>query len=130
MDLENLKALLLDPTVSKNQKKKITKQVVWLEDVQGRRERRKEKKKERALNKKRIFENHEKDQSVELPPRPKKPRKEKISTKLYFSKHVHVAVDLSFEDYMTNQDLSKLRKQIGWCYQENRRCLKPVQVKP
>lgn len=128
MNLEQLQALMDDSTVSKNQKKKIKKQIEWLESLDGRKDRRKEKKKLRALKKKHLFEEHAKDASVELPPKPKKPRKEKISTTLDFTEHVHVAVDLSFDEYMTNIDLSKLRKQLGWCYQENRRCATPVQV--
>nr|XP_039248390.1 tRNA methyltransferase 10 homolog A-like [Styela clava] len=129
MKLEDLKALMDDSNISKNQKKKINKQIKWLQNVQDRRERRKEKKKEKAFKRK-IKTDDTPDHSSDTANHAskfKKARKEKITTNDNFEKHVHVAVDLSFDDYMTNLDLSKLRKQVSWCYKENRRSTHPVQ---
>lgn len=125
MTLDDLKKLLGSSDISKNQKKKILKQIKWIENVEERRHNRKEKKKAKALKRKNEFEGGE--TQVQSQALNKKPRKEKISTNSDFEKHVHVAVDLSFSEYMTNLDISKLRKQIAWCYKENRRSTHPVQ---
>lgn len=89
------------------------------------REQRKDKRKAKALKRKQEVLSAVNPASKT---KSKKPRKEKISTNEDFEKHVHIAVDLSFNDYMTNLDMSKLRKQIAWCYKENRRSTTPVQV--
>lgn len=52
----------------------------------------------------------------------------KISTVENFESNYHVAIDVSFDDLMTNKDVGKLGKQIGWCYKVNRRSSMPVQV--
>ena len=60
----------------------------------------------------------------------KRQKLEKITTKNNFGSSYHIAIDLSFNDLMPNKDLRKLGKQIGWCYQVNRRSATPVQVCP
>jgi len=58
----------------------------------------------------------------------KRRKLDRITTANNFDIHHHIAIDLSFDELMTNKDIRKLGKQIGWCYQVNRRSPNPVQV--
>uniref|UniRef100_H2ZFZ0 tRNA methyltransferase 10 homolog A n=1 Tax=Ciona savignyi TaxID=51511 RepID=H2ZFZ0_CIOSA len=111
--LEELQLLLKDETISKNQKKKIKKQINWLETADERKE----------LRKKRKIEYKERNKLNGT----KKRKLEKVSTNENFGANYHVAIDASFNDLMDNRDIKKLAKQIGWCYKENRRSVCPVQ---
>ncbi|XP_026689830.2 tRNA methyltransferase 10 homolog A-like [Ciona intestinalis] len=111
--LEELRLLLADGTISKNQKKKINKQVKWLESADERKEHRKKRKL--------IYKERNKLNGT------KKRKLEKITTTENFESHYHVAIDASFNEIMTIRDLGKLGKQIAWSYKENRRSSCPVQ---
>lgn len=57
-----------------------------------------------------------------------KQRLNKVTTTENFDKLVHVAIDCKYDHLMSDQDLTKLGKQVAWCYKVNRRCEHPVQV--
>ncbi|XP_076800675.1 tRNA methyltransferase 10 homolog A-like [Clavelina lepadiformis] len=118
MNLEDLKKLLESCEISKNQKKKILKQIKWIESADSRRElRKKRKQRYKEMTK----------QSIKDGTYSKRQKLEKITTRDNFDELHHIAVDLSFDKLMTNKDLRKLGKQLGWCYKENRRSQHPVQ---
>nr|CAB3267255.1 tRNA methyltransferase 10 homolog A-like [Phallusia mammillata] len=113
MTMTELKDMLGNEKVSKNQKKKINKQIKWLETADAR----------KALRKKRKVKHKEKN----IAEGRKRPKFETITTVEDFHLLCHIAVDLSFDKLMTNRDIQKLGKQIAWCYKENRRSTHPVQ---
>ena len=79
----------------------------------------------RKKRKQRYKENRSKNADSSLL---KRRKIEPIVTTENFDSHRHIAIDLSFNDLMNNKDIRKLGKQIGWCYQVNRRSSHPVQV--
>jgi len=112
---EELNQLLLCESISKNQKKKIRKQIKWNERTEERRLHRKQQKRDRR------------EKARLLNKSGTKSRLNKTKTTENFDKLVHVAIDCKYDHLMSDQDLTKLGKQVAWCYKVNRRCEHPVQ---
>jgi len=119
LSAEELLALLEDSSISKNQKKKIKKELDWINSADERRLRRKKRKLEMKEKRREKFANNE-------VPMIKKKKLNKVKSE-DFDDHVHIGIDCSFDDLMTNKDIRKLAGQISWCYKINRRCEEPVQ---
>lgn len=113
--MDELNQLLQCNSISKNQKKKIMKQIKWNERIEDRRLHRKQQKKDR------------KEKARLLNKVGTKQRLNKVTTTENFDKLVHVAIDCKYDHLMSDQDLTKLGKQVAWCYKVNRRCEHPVQ---
>merc|ERR1739838_172352 len=131
MNVEELTALQNDPNVSKNQKKKIKKQLDWLstESMEKRRIARQLKKDEMKKSKEQ-YRRQKEEGTLDVdfqPPLRKRQKCSKVKTTSNFSELQHLAIDCSFNDLMANKDIKKLAGQISWCYKVNRRSREPVQ---
>jgi len=131
MSLEELQVLFQDKTVSKNQRKKIKKEIDWIRKKEERKVERRKRKIEKKNQKKSVLakqtENSEGGDQAENEVAVKKPRLNKVKTTENFEENFHLAIDCSFDELMNNKDIRKLAGQIGWSYKINRRCNTPVQ---
>lgn len=125
-------------TMSKRQRKRLQKRQFF---VEHRKIKRKEKKERKKAKKRKLQEEKETEdgkEGVSSASDNLANNKEKLSlnaTKKKFksmnSEHaspLRVAIDLSFDDLMTDRDIHKLLKQIQRTYSMNRRADRPVQL--
>ncbi|XP_037269240.1 tRNA methyltransferase 10 homolog A isoform X2 [Rhipicephalus microplus] len=117
MTISELEALLNDPnsTLSKRFRKRVWRRIYWLKKRPERRALEKEKKK----RKREAFKSRNGEAAVH-----KKPTITKMEESLC---KIKVAIDLSFDSYMTDKEKGKCRKQVQRCYSLNRRSPAPVQ---
>lgn len=117
MTISELEALLNDPnsTLSKRFRKRVWRRIYWLKKRPERRALEKERKK----RKREAFKARNGEAAVH-----KKPTITKMEESLC---KIKVAIDLSFDSYMTDKEKGKCRKQVQRCYSLNRRSPAPVQ---
>ncbi|RHZ82851.1 hypothetical protein Glove_103g52 [Diversispora epigaea] len=101
-------------SLSKNALRKLRKQQKWEETREIRKVAQKEKDKKKKLEKK---------EAIELgliPPPAKKKKIEQIPSKM------KVVIDLSFDNYMTDTEITSVTSQLTRCYSANRSSIHPV----
>jgi tRNA (guanine9-N1)-methyltransferase len=102
--------------LSKRQQKLLRRREQWMSHKAEKRMLRKEKRKEKYRE--RI------ESGVDSGPTRKMLKK---NTMKESSCHINVAIDLSFDDLMSDKDIMKLTQQIQYCYSRNRRAAQPLQ---
>lgn len=122
-------------TMSKRQRKRLQKRQFF---VEHRKIKRKEKKERKKAEKRKLQEEKETEdgkEGVSSASDNLTNNKEKLSCEKKFrsmnSEHassLRVAIDLSFDDLMTDRDIHKLLKQIQRTYSINRRADRPIQL--
>ena len=112
----------LEPTMSKNQRKRFLKHQRYLENKKIKKLRKKEKKKELQELRKNETTEKRSDRQIDQPVK-KWRRMESPS-----ASPLRVAIDLSFDDLMREHDVKKLVKQVQRCYAVNRRAEHPLQL--
>lgn len=123
-------------TMSKRQRKKLQKRQFF---VEHRKIKRKEKKERKKAEKRKLQEEKETEDGKEgvssasdnLTNNKEKLSCEKKKFRSMNSEHassLRVAIDLSFDDLMTDRDIHKLLKQIQRTYSINRRADRPIQL--
>lgn len=122
-------------TMSKRQRKRLQKRQFF---VEHRKIKRKEKKERKKAQKRKLQEGKETEdgkEGVSSASDNLTNNKEKLSCEKKFrsmnSEHassLRVAIDLSFDDLMTDRDIHKLLKQIQRTYSINRRADRPIQL--
>ena len=104
-------------TMSKRQIKRLMRNQKWLEAKPERRRREKEKKK---LKRKKL-----KEEGIE---QSRSERKNQLIPMIESKCKVKVCIDCDFSDFMNDNEIKKLVKQIGRCYAVNRHSSAPVQL--
>lgn len=123
-------------TMSKRQRKRLQKRQFF---VEHRKIKRKEKKERKKAEKRKLQEDKETEDGKEgvssasdnLTNNKEKLSCEKKKFRSMNSEHassLRVAIDLSFDDLMTDRDIHKLLKQIQRTYSINRRADRPIQL--
>ncbi|KAL5018130.1 hypothetical protein ScPMuIL_003852 [Solemya velum] len=109
-------AVPCEPTLSKTQLKKMKKKEKWLMYRGEKRKKEKERRKERR----RVAV----ESGEDLGPSRKSLKLNKMEKS---NCRIRIAIDCSFDDYMTDRDHMKLAKQLQTCYSSNRRSPNPLQ---
>jgi len=104
--------------LSKRQLKRQKKRELW---ESARVERRKEEKQRRQKRK------QEQQQPNSGEPSRKRPKLSKLADESWNSK-ISVAIDMSFDDLMSDKDLKRTLTQIQYCYSANRRSSNPLKL--
>ena len=118
-------------TMSKRQRKRLLKHQLFLESRKVKRKEKKERKKaqKRKLQEEEETEDGQASASVNACPK-KSIFTKKLKLKLMSSddaSSLRIAIDLSFDDLMSDRDIHKLLKQVQRTYSINRRAKHPVQ---
>ncbi|KAJ7363245.1 tRNA methyltransferase 10 [Desmophyllum pertusum] len=110
------------PTMSKRQRKKLLKHQLFVENRKIKRKEKKERKKEqkRKLQEEGATEDGQASSSMNV--------KKIKSMSSEDASSLRVAIDLSFDDLMSDRDIHKLLKQVQRTYAINRRAMHPVQL--
>lgn len=111
-----------EQTMSKSQRKKLLKQQKYLELKKLRKLQKKEK--QRLRREQRELEG----EKVQEETGSEKPIKKYRTMDCEDALPLKVAIDLSFDDLMSDKDIKKLMKQVQRCYSENRRSPHPLQL--
>lgn len=116
-------------TMSKRQRKRLLKHQLF---VERRKVKRKEKKERKKAQKRKLQEEGETEEGQASASIDSCPEKSTFATKLKSmssdeASSLRIAIDLSFDDLMTDRDIHKLLKQIQRTYSINRRAKHPVQ---
>lgn len=104
-------------SMSKSQLKKLLKRQKWLD---GRGERRKQEREKRKLKRREAAK--ARDQSSDAV----KPKKKKLMSES--DNKFRIVIDMDFEDYMTEQEITKAVLQVGRIYSINRHADNPCQL--
>ena len=110
-------------TMSKRQRKRLLKHQLF---VEHRKVKRKEKRERKKAQKRKLQEEGETSASTSADSFPKKSAKIK-SMSSDDASSLRIAIDLSFDDLMSDRDIHKLLKQVQRTYSINRRAKHPVQ---
>ena len=110
------------PTMSKRQRKKLLKHQLFVENRKIKRKEKKERKKEqkRKLQEEGATEDGQASSSMNV--------KKIKSMSSEDASSLRIAIDLSFDDLMSDRDIHKLLKQVQRTYAINRRAMHPVQL--
>ena len=106
-------------TMSKRQRKRLQKHQLFVEQ---RKVKRKEKKERKKAEKRKLQEEGETSASADSFPKKFKSMSSDDASSL------RIAIDLSFDDLMSDRDIHKLLKQVQRTYSINRRAKHPVQL--
>lgn len=115
--------------MSKRQRKRLQKHQLF---VERRKVKRKEKKERKKAQKRKLQEEGETEEGQASASVDECPKKTKFTTKLKSmssddASSLRIAIDLSFDDLMSDRDIHKLWKQVQRTYSINRRAKHPVQ---
>ena len=111
-----------EQTLSKSKRKKLIKQQKYLEIKKQRKLQKKER--QRLEREQRELEGEKVQEETGNEKHVKKYKTMDSEDAL----SLKVAIDLSFDDLMSDKDIKKLMKQVQRCYAENRRALHPLQL--
>ena len=112
-------------TMSKRQRKRLQKHQLF---VELRKVKRKEKKERKKAQKRKLQEEGETSASACADSFPKKSKFSFKSMSSDDALSLRIAIDLSFDDLMSDRDIHKLLKQVQRTYSINRRAEHPVQL--
>lgn len=110
-------------TMSKRQRKRLQKHQLF---VELRKVKRKEKKERKKAQKRKLQEEGETSACADSFPKKSKFAFKSMSS--HDASSLRIAIDLSFDDLMSDRDIHKLLKQVQRTYSINRRAKHPVQL--
>ncbi len=114
---ENMEVVEKEKILSKTQMKKLAKRKKFEDSKEEWKEKMRQKKKERK--------EHFRQNPNEKPMREKKIQLKDIVQK---PKRFSIAIDLSYDEFMTGKSISSLCSQLMYCYAANRRIEQPVNL--